>query len=159
VSAAIRIRIFGDEQFMFNTRALAARVANPTMALNRVSADMMRVIRFTFTGQGRRYGGSWHALSKRQIRDKARRNQDSRILIATGALMRAYTERGNAAQRLQITPSGIRLDSTLEYAEAHQMGHGVPKREFIAFAPQDHRRWADMIRDDLMSAYKGGRRR
>lgn len=160
MAAPIRIKIFGEQQAIFRLRNLQHRVADPFVALNRVADDMMRVIGVTFTGQGRRFGGSWHALDPATVRNKAREGEDPRILIASKRLMHSYTHRGHPDQRLTIFPDGITLDSSVPYAEVHQIGNDdVPQRKFIDFAPQDHQRWARMIRDDLMAAYRAGGRR
>lgn len=154
----IKMTIIGEDRFIYRMRAVAAAVAAPMHGLEEVATDMMRVIRATFTGQGRRGGGSWHALDKATIRNKARKGQDPRILIATSALMNSYTRRGDSHQQLSVTPSGITLDSTLTYGEVHQLGEGVPKREFIKFYPNDKARWKRMIEADLHAAYRGVRR-
>lgn len=154
----IRINLFGDKMFEYRARNLQKRIINPMLVLNRIADDMMRVIDATFRSQGRRYGGSWHALSPSEVRQKAALRQDPRILIATGALRRAYTKRGDDHQQLIVTPSGITLDSDLAYAEVHQKGLGdMPKREFIHFDARDKARWTLMIKRDLAQAYRGGR--
>jgi phage gpG-like protein len=95
-------------------------------------------------------------LTKATIREKKSR----KILVASGALKRSYSIRGDSNQRLSVTPTGIALDSSVEYGEYHQTGAGHnPKREFIKFYPQDHARWTKMIEKDLMAAYRGGRTR
>jgi hypothetical protein len=157
---AVVVNIMGDKQFMFRTRALAAAVVDSEPILEVVADDILRVIGATFNSQGRRYGGSWHALDKDTIREKTAKHQDPRILIATGKLKKAYSVRGAPHQHLKVTRSEITLDSTLPYAVYHQEGRGHnPKREFIKFYPQDHARWTKMVGDGLMRAFEGGGRR
>lgn len=152
----VRITVLGGERFQHSVDRLAWRVGEPIVALNRIADDMMKVIGNTFTSQGRRYGGSWQALDKATIREKARKHQDPRALIASGALMRSYTQRSSPDQVLHVTPSGITLESLRDYGEYHQLGAGEnPKREFIKFYPPDRARWTKMIERELMAAYRG----
>jgi hypothetical protein len=114
----------------------------------------MRVIRTTITGQGRRFGGSWHALSPDTIMQKARKGSpDPRMLIDTGAMLEGYTVRDSEHQRLKIGPSTISLDTDLDYPIFIQEGtRKMPARPFLDFYPQDRRRWAEMCSEYLRAA-------
>jgi phage gpG-like protein len=154
----LHIEIFGHRQMQRNLLRGASQAANMRKPMNDIVDDMMRVIGATFTGQGRRYGGSWHHLAKATIRDKARRGLDPRILIARGRLMNSMTKRRSRNQSLIVSGSEIQLDSKLPYARTHQYGdrdRGIPKREFIKFYPQDRARWARMAEDALRKAITG----
>jgi phage gpG-like protein len=142
----VKIRVFGEEQFQHKMRNLVKHVYDPRDVLNDIADDMMRVINAEFTSQGRRYGGSWKHLDKDTVKEKRASFQDPRILIATGALRRSYTRRGDPNQRLRVTRSSITLGSTLRYGDYHQFGTDtIPQRKFVDFQPQDRARWARMI--------------
>ena len=149
------IRIFGDKQAQLRFNRGAAKARDMRSALSKVADDMMRVIRMTFYSQGRRYGGSWTFLKPDTIKQKARKHQDPRILIANEKLMNSFTKRRSRNQILRITADSIELDSKLSYAATHQFGdegRGIPARPFIAFDPRDERRWAKICEDELLKA-------
>lgn len=153
--AVVKIKMFGEELFQHRLRNLKAEVYNPKVALNEIADDMLRVIGATFSSQGRRYGGSWHALDKDTVKEKRAAGEDPRILIATGKLYKAYSVRGAPRQVLRITRSGITLGSTLPYAGVHQYGtDDVPQRQFVNFFPQDKARWAKMMEDSFDRAWR-----
>jgi len=152
----LKIKIFGDEVMRRKLLRGAAVAANPKPALELIADDMMRVIDATFTGQGRRYGGSWAALDPKYVEKKSRAGLDPRILIASGDLRRSMTVRGDENQYLKVDHTGIELESELEYAARQQFGgDGIPARPFIAFYPQDRARWVRIIEDELRSAMTG----
>jgi phage gpG-like protein len=122
-------------------------------ALNTVADDMMYVIEKTFTGQGRRYGGSWAALDEQTIKRKAAKGQDPRINIATGAMMRAFSLRDSEHQILHVLPHSITLDSDLDYPGYIQDGTDrMPARPFIEFYPQDRKLWAKICAEYIAEA-------
>jgi phage gpG-like protein len=151
-----KILIFGDEKVRRQLLRGAAVAADMRPTLNEIADDMMNVVEATFTGQGRRYGGSWKALEPATIRRKLKKGQDSRILIATGAMMDSMTKRGDENQHLVVTADSIELSSNLDYPEVHQKGKGhMPQRKFIQFYSQDRKRWSNMVKADLMAAMSG----
>src|SRR4051812_31916579 len=153
----VKITIFGDKQMRRQLLHAADVAGDMRVGLNKIADDMFRVIGATFSSQGRRYGGSWKALDPQTVKRKAAAGSlDPRILIASGALMRSVSHEGDPNQIFQVTGSEIILDSTLDYAEAHQRGNDhVPKRQFIKFYPQDRRRWVGIVQDELRNAILG----
>lgn len=136
----------------------ADAAGNMKPALWEVREDMFRVIRATFTGQGRRGGGSWKALDPATAARKARLGLDPRILFARGRLYDSFTRRGSRFMRSHVTNEEIFLDSTLPYADTHQFGdpeRGIPARPFIDFTPVDRNRWVKMCERSLMEAMRG----
>lgn len=147
------IRIFGDKEAVIRFERGQRRLTNMKPALENVADDIMRVIRATFTSQGRRYGGSWEYLDRETVRDKAREGKDPRILIASQRLMDSWTKRDHDDQRLRVTTRSITLDSAVPYAEVHQEGDeemGIPARPYIAFDRRDVDRWAKIVERDLL---------
>lgn len=151
----LRIFIFGDERVHRQLLRGAAVAVNPKVAFNVIASDLMNVIGANFESQGRRGGGSWKFLQPDTIRRKLAKGQDPRILIATGALMRSMTERGDINQNLQVTSKTIRLSSELPYAEAHDQGIGQPKRQFTRILPTDRARWASYVTQEIRDAILG----
>jgi phage gpG-like protein len=151
---SVRIILFGEEVAKLKLERGMSAVANMKPVLNLIADDMMRVIRTTITGQGRRFGGSWHALAPSTIQQKARKGSpDPRMLIDTGRMLEGYTVRDSPHQRLKVGPSTIILDTDLEYPEFIQHGtRKMPARPFIDFYPQDRQRWAAMVGEYLTAA-------
>ena len=139
----VRIVAFGETQVAMNLRRGVKALGDMAPALTVVADDMMRVIGTTIESGGRRYGGSWSALDPQTVARKAKKGQDPRPLIATGALLRAYSVPGAPNQHLEIGPQHITLESTLDYPEMIQSGtRKMPARPFIDFYPADRKRWA-----------------
>jgi phage gpG-like protein len=154
----MEIEIMGDKVVKAKLLRGAAAAGNMRPALTEVRLDMFRVIRATFTGQGRRFGGSWKALDPKTVAAKARKGQDPRILIATHRLIDAFTRRESRHMRSKILGDRIELGSDLTYDAVHQYGSddgNTPARPFIAFYPQDRQRWAKICQQHLMGAMRG----
>jgi phage gpG-like protein len=145
------MQLEGDDVLIHKLTALERRIAAPILVLEKIGTDIQRVVGATFTGQGRRGGGSWQKLSKYEVVYKRERNLDPRILISTRHLMESYTQGAPV-----VTPQGITIDSDAEYGKFHQYGLGKnPKREFLVFTVQDETRWTEMMKRDLLKAYTG----
>lgn len=152
------IEIFGARQWSERLARGAKAAANPRPALWEIREDMFRVIRATFTGQGRRFGGSWVALKPETVERKLTRGLDPRILMAKHRLMESMTRRGHPNMRSRVTRDTVLLNTTLPYAETHQYGdedRGIPARPFVDFYPQDATRWTGILKDYLAAAVRG----
>jgi hypothetical protein len=89
--------------------------------------------------------GLWRPLAPATIAAKARKNQDPRIMRATGALHRSLTlDRGRGALRRK-SKYQMRYGSTVFYAQFHQEGHGVPKRILVEADAALQRRIVDAL--------------
>jgi phage gpG-like protein len=149
----VRVLVFGETQVAMNLRRGITALGDMKPALDVVADDMMYVVEKTFTGQGRRYGGSWAALNEQTIKRKAAKGQDPRINIATGRMMRAFSLRGSEHQVLRVGTHSIELDSDLDYPEFIQDGTSkMPARPFIDFYPQDRKKWAQICKEYLAEA-------
>lgn len=127
--------------------------ANMTPALDEVADDMMDTLDKIFSAQGRRGGGSWQGLSRYWAKYKEKQGWDPRILHAQGFLRDSWTVRGDENQDLHVGRSHIRLDSHLEYAEAHQVGLGhLPARPYVDFSERDVARWVRICEDRIYEA-------
>jgi phage gpG-like protein len=150
---AIKVTIFGDNAVEANLIHGAEALANMEPVLTEVAKDVMRVIRVTIEGQGRRYGGSWHALDPAYLARKVKKGLDPRILIATKKMLNAYSEFGNENQALQILPHSLFLGSHLDYPGYHEYGTSkMPARSFLEFYPQDRKRWSTMVSEYITVA-------
>lgn len=152
------IEIQGDQAVRRQLLRGAERAGDMRAPLTEVRTDMFRVIRATFTSQGRRYGGSWPALKTETIERKIRKRLDPRILIARHRLMDSFTRRSSRYMRSKVTKDRIKLESTLPYADTQQHGdsdRGIPARPFVRFYPEDRRRWVKICEASLMEAMRG----
>jgi phage gpG-like protein len=147
------LRIFGEDVVELKLRRGERAVAEMEPVMTLIAKDMMRVIRSTITGQGRRYGGSWPASDPETIRQKAAKGQGNRQLIATGKMLEAFGTFGGQHQILYIGPHEVDLDTDLDYPDLIQHGtEHMPARPFIDFYPQDRARWANMVTAYLTTA-------
>lgn len=146
----VNVEIFGIQRVRRQILRGEAVAVNPKPALELVADDMLRVLGVTFTSQGRRYGGGWKHLDPAWIRRKAAHGEDPRILIATGALMRAMSVRGSAHQILHVTRNKIILDTDLPYAEAQDR-----VRPYVRFYPPDRLRWSKIVTKYIVDAMRG----
>lgn len=149
------IRIFGDKEAILRLKKGEHTTRDMRKPLRKISEDIMRVIGATFSSQGRRYGGSWARLDPDTVREKARHNQGSRILIASERLKNSWTKLRSRNQNLMIDGSSITLESKLPYAEVHQKGDdsmGIPARPYIAFDQRDVQNWARICERELLRA-------
>jgi phage gpG-like protein len=134
----------------------AARNMKPALEL--VADDLFRVVEQNFESQGRRGGGSWAHLDPHTVAQKAREGLDSRILIATEALLDSMTVRGDPAMDLRITNRSLTLESNLPYAHVQDSGGGpsdLPARPYADFTPYDLRRWVRICEDYLIERMGG----
>lgn len=144
------IRIVGALAYRRQLLRGAQAALAPTEALDRIADDVLRVVGINFTSQGRRGGGSWKDITEKWEQRKLREGKDSRILIATGTLMRSVSVRGAPFQDLDISGNEISLDTTLSYADMQ-----AAERPYYSVIPSDRDRWAGMIRDGIMEAMYG----
>lgn len=79
--------------------------------------------------------GLWKPLAEITKETKARKNQDPRIMRATGALERSLiADRTRGAIRKKSRYQLV-YGSKVFYARFHQSGAGVPKRELVLVTP------------------------
>lgn len=151
------LKIFGARQSAEHMLAGAHKITNMRPTLWLIREDIFRIIKATFTSQGRRYGGSWKQISEEWAVRKETQGLDPRILIARGRLLRSWTVRGDRNMRSHVTNDLISLNSTLPYAEVHQFGSedlGIPARPYINFHQRDLHRWREMIGSSVLRATK-----
>lgn len=154
----IDVRVQGVDQIELALKRASNRAMHLRPGLDKIRKDMFRVLRATFTGQGRRYGGSWQALKPETLQRKIDAGLDPRILIARRRLMDSFTRRESRYMRTRITNSRIELSSILPYADTQQYGdegRGIPARPFIDFHVRDHERWANILLREMAGAFHG----
>jgi phage gpG-like protein len=151
----LRVVVYGDAEVEASLTRGQEALMDMKPVLEVVADDMMRVVRATISSQGRRYGGSWHALNPQYLARKIKKGLDPRIMVATGKLLSAYGMRGSPFQRLRIFPDRLELGSNLDYPRFHETGTSkMSQRAFLEFYPQDRKRWADMVTSYVHEAMK-----
>jgi phage gpG-like protein len=145
------IRAMGIKQVQtkFTRMGEAAIAAQP--ALYSVADLMMGFIDRTFASEGRRGGGSWKQLTTDWLMRKTREGMDPRIGQATQALRRAFTQRGDSHQILEVTNTRINLTTDLPYAGTQQR-----HRPFIKLTTTDRSAMRGVVRDYLVAAWRAG---
>lgn len=92
-------------------------------------------------------GRKWQPLSRMAIEEKKATGKILKILQRTG-LMRSRIA-------YQTTKDSVTLGVNDEKAAKHQLGIGVPKREFIGISEQDRQEILLIIEDSIQDAING----
>lgn len=143
----LSIRALGIQQVRRRLFRGAEFLSDPRPALEIVADDVLRSIGATFSSQGRRYGGSWRAISPKWLKWKIDHGKDPRILHMNGTLRAAFSERGAEHQILNVTMTGISLRSDLKYDRRQNEA-----RPFVNFYPQDQKRWVAIMEQEMKAA-------
>jgi phage gpG-like protein len=152
----ISLKTYGVREWEMTLEHGSGRMATMKRILDDIADDMMDAIAATIRSQGRRGGGSWPVLDPDTVKRKAGGGAKG-MLVDTGDLFRAYTNRGDEHQELSITNQTIYLGTTLEYPKVHQFGsEHVPQRKFISFTRSDKEKWTERVQAELRRAVVGG---
>jgi phage gpG-like protein len=105
---------------------------------------MVRVMRQSeqavFDTEGGAIGRHWPAAAEPD------RKQDSRLLVATGALMRSLTGQ-TGDSNVQITAKRLTYGTTVPYGRFHEYGGRVPARPFIGLSQTAARDLINVMHD------------
>lgn len=106
---------------------------------------MVRVLRQSeqavFDTKGGAIGRAWPAAAEPE------RKQDSRLLVATGALMRSLAGQ-TGDSNVQITPHRLNYGTTVPYAHFHEYGTSrMPTRPFIGLSQSAARDLVNIMHD------------
>lgn len=119
--------------------SMKGRVGDMTGAMPAIFDLIRRVERRQFDSQGAYASGGWKRLAQSTLDYKKAHNLDPRILRATGDLFDAMTKKGDGKQVALATRSGLVFGTTLDYAQFHQQGRGVPKRVVVELHESERR--------------------
>jgi phage gpG-like protein len=134
-------------------REMAARARNMTPVMDQIAEYTMNVVGSNFETQGNRASGGWPKLSVEQVKFKARKGYDPRILHMEGRLRDSVTRRGAKNQVLKIGKDQMILGTTLPYGRTHQIGdpsRKIPKRAFLELTDADRRVLGQLVSEDLI---------
>jgi phage gpG-like protein len=131
-------------------REMAARARNMTPIMEEIADYVMNVTDAQFESEGK---GAWPKLSVSQVKFKARKAHDPRILHMEGRLRDSVTKRGAKNQVLKIGRDQMVLGTTLPYGRTHQIGdpsRRIPKRAFLVLTDADRRVLGQLVTEDLI---------
>jgi phage gpG-like protein len=139
----LELDVFGDVQLNRELLRFADRAVDARPLWDHLILQLRALEEGQFTSQGDRASGGWLGLADSTIARKAAKGREdpSRILYDTGALMKSVTEPGGNAVALS-EPAMMIFGTTVPYARFHQLGEGVPQRRFLELTEHDR---ADMF--------------
>jgi phage gpG-like protein len=135
----LELDVFGDKQIDRELLRFAERAVDARPLWNHLIIQLRALEEEQFTSQGERASGGWLELAESTIARKAAKGREdpSRILYDTGALMHSVTDAdGDNAVRLS-TPDYMIFGTTVPYGRFHQRGEGVPRRRFLELTEHD----------------------
>lgn len=118
---------------------ISGRITDMGPAMREVLDLIRKVEKQQFDSQGKYGSGGWKPLAPSTVAYKKAYNLDPRILRATGDLFSSMTKRGDSTQIAVPKQDGLVFGTTLEYAQYHQQGRGVPKRPVVELKEDDRR--------------------
>src|SRR3990170_308559 len=127
----LQITVNGKEKVIADLENLSGRAKNLRPAFKVAGLFIMESTQRTFMAGGR--PERWAPLSAATLK---RRGAGARILRDTGLLMTSIGRpSGNGI--FSLKPFELRVGTNVPYAAKHQLGIGVPKREFLLLLPED----------------------
>jgi hypothetical protein len=148
------IETMGLKKVTLNLKQMGTKAARARPAMEKAAAYLFEVESKIFSGQGRRGGGSWPAISAEWEARKVAMGYDSRILFMRHQLRDSMAVPGAANQQLHIGDTRLIIASTLDYAAKQQR-----TRDFTKLLPQDKAVLRAFIKDHITSVYKARRSR
>lgn len=145
----IDIDVQGDAQIAMHFRRISERSLNLRPAWYAIHESMLSIERKQFDSQGGHRSGGWAPLDEITITRKESMGLGTRILVATGRLMRSLTEASGKDHKFIPMKSWMLFGSNVPYVEPHMTGvesHGIPARPPIAFNETDRESWLRILR-------------
>jgi phage gpG-like protein len=142
----------------FRIRGLGEQAANCRPAMEEIYMMILEIEDEIFESGGARGGRQeWHPLSHDWLTSKWNRGKNVFVLQEDGTLRDSVTRWRHPLQYTRIERSKIVFRSQRPFADLHQKGEGgMPKREFIYFTKLDAERFAQQIKQHVMSRRAGG---
>jgi phage gpG-like protein len=144
----LTFEILGDKVVDRDLIRIGARITDARPALEAVATLMMSETGEQFDSQGARASGGWAPLKPATILSKRARGLEDpeRILYATGALLRALTQRDDPNQLLEVHEDELLYGTTLPYAAFHQTGtRKMPQRRPVEFTEDTRREIVKLV--------------
>lgn len=135
----LELDVFGDQQVNRELLRFADRVVDARPLWDHLILQLRLLEQEQFAMQGDRASGGWLDLADSTIARKAAKGRDdpSRILVDSDALLKSLTEPGADDAVHLSEPDMMIFGTTVPYARFHQLGDGVPQRRFLELTEHD----------------------
>ncbi|MBN3946463.1 MAG: phage virion morphogenesis protein [Nostoc sp. NMS7] len=135
---------YSDQQISDRLSRILTQTGNLTPALQEIGEYMLYAIDQRFVTETDPQGKPWKPLTAFTLREKQAKGRILKILQSTG-LMRSRIN-------YQVTGNQCIVGVNDEKARKHQLGIGVPKREFIGVSAVDREQIINILDDYIRSA-------
>lgn len=118
----IEIDVAGDVQLSRELLRFAGRITDASPAFEAIADDLREIETEQFDSQGGRSSGGWRALKASTVAAKSAAGLDSRILHATLAMRKSFTDKSDPAHVEKVTKDSLTFGSSDPKAGIHQQG-------------------------------------
>ena len=136
----MNISVTGDKKFQRDIQSLMKRIKNPKDAMLKASNLMFQDVQDHFKNE-MGPSGRWQALSSSYEERKRRKNIRGGILVWSGRMKKVSFSHDN---KNAYVGTNVRVKG-YSYPSAHQMGKGVPKRQFLWLSKRAGNKILDMM--------------
>lgn len=136
----LEIDVFGEKLVSRKLLFRAERLEDASPFFEGVATFLTRVEKAQFDTEGAYASGGWDELAESTIRQKARKGQSDRILVAEGLLERSLTVPGHHAQKREVSDTQLVFGSRVPYLKYHQSPaprRHLPRRKAIELTEMD----------------------
>lgn len=149
-----QFQIFGEKQVGFMMDNLGTKLSNYKESLEQIAKDYYVGEKSTFSAEGAFEGKpSWAQLSPEYERRKKEKYGNQPILVRTGSLRKAVTNRNARGSIFRLTKLSLVVGANIpvggwNLAMLHQLGTSkMPAREVVRITPTQEKRWIRIFRD------------
>ena len=146
--------IDGDVQVSRKLLRFGQSAQDARPAFNSMIDQIISLTKRQFDTQGVSGSGGWDPLKPQTIAAKLRKNQDPRILRASGNLFESLTSLGAKGQRRIVEPGFMVFGSDLPYSGVHQKGSpgkNIPQRRPIELTRQNRKQLVKTLQRYIMT--------
>lgn len=168
--AGLKLELTGVEEALARIAEIEGRSTKLAPAFRVIAGNLREKAEEQFRTQGAAGGARWKTLSPSTIRQRRRGTgyysrgaRGTRPLVASGGLMRSFTERSSSKHVEEVTNSRMEWGSKHPVAHLHVQGPknrgpapGLPKREIIAFRDESEEDSVvrEPVRDHILSGLR-----
>lgn len=144
----ILVEVKGDEELNQLLDEMKFRLQNFMPAFHQIQESFFHMQEVQFETEGA-FTGGWQPLSEAYAVWKNRHVPGAKILELSGALRKSLTERTKDSVTA-ITPRIAKFGTQIPYAQVHQQGKGIPRREIIVVPEEQKKAWMLIVANYLM---------
>ncbi|MBD1995307.1 phage virion morphogenesis protein [Leptolyngbya sp. FACHB-541] len=119
---------YDDQQVRSLLGQLERNLGNLYPVMADIGEEVLADVDESFETETDPYGIRWEPLSAYTLSFKAQNTRILKILQSTGRMRSSIT--------YQATASRVVIGTNVKYARKHQLGRGVPRRQFLGVGPR-----------------------